>query len=167
MDVQQIAGEIRLDRGNLNAQNVVGPLKLTTHAMDVNVDGFSDGLELTVDKGDIDLKPSRIPLGRMVVHTRSGNIELALPQSATFALTASTDRGEIENEFGEALKQRTQGHGARLEGAIGSGPDLTLTTDRGSITVRKSSGEVTPVKEPGALKRSQQAKVAFAVLAAY
>jgi DUF4097 and DUF4098 domain-containing protein YvlB len=162
MDVQQIAGEIRLDRGNLNVQNVIGPLKLTTHAMDVNVDGFSDGLEMTVDKGDIDLKPARIPLGRMVVHTRSGNIELTLPQSATFALTASTDRGEIENEFGEALKQRTQGRGARLEGAIGSGPDLTLTTDRGSITVRKSSGEVTPVKEPGALKRSEHAQVAFA-----
>jgi hypothetical protein len=39
---------------------------------------------------------------------------------------------------------------------------LTLTTDRGSITVRKSSGEVTPVKEPGALKRSEHAQVAFA-----
>ena len=25
MDVQQIAGEIRLDRGSLNVQNVVGP----------------------------------------------------------------------------------------------------------------------------------------------
>jgi DUF4097 and DUF4098 domain-containing protein YvlB len=167
MDVQQIAGEIRLERGNLNVQNVIGPLKLTTHAMDVNVDGFSDALELTVDKGDIDLKPARTPLGRMVVHTRSGNIGLALPQSATFALTAITDRGEVENEFGEALKQRTQGRGARLEGAIGSGPDLTLSTDRGSITVRKSGGEVTPVKEPDALKRSQQAQADFAVLAAH
>ncbi|MFL6350398.1 MAG: DUF4097 family beta strand repeat-containing protein [Bryobacteraceae bacterium] len=162
MDVQQIAGEVRLDRGSLNVQNVVGPLRLTTHAKDVNVDGFSDGLELTVDKGDIDLKPSRIPLGRMVVHTRSGNIGLALPPSAAFALTASTDRGEIENEFGEALKQRTQGRGARLEGAIGSGPDLTLTTDRGTITVRKSSRDATPVKQPDALNHGQEAQIAFA-----
>lgn len=162
LDVQQIAGEIRLDRGSLNVQNVVGPLKLTTHATDVNVDGFSDGLELTVDKGDIDLKPARMPLGKMVVHTRSGNIELTLPQSAAFALTASTDHGDIENEFGEALKQRTQGRGARLEGAIGSGPDLVITTDRGSITVRKSSGGATPVKQPDALKHSRQAQVVFA-----
>lgn len=162
MDVQQIAGEIRLDRGNLNVQNVVGPLRLTTHATDVSVDGFSDGLELTVDKGDIELKPARLPLGKMVVHTRSGNIELALPQSATFALTASTDHGEIENEFGEALKQRTQGRGARLEGAIGAGPDLNLTTDRGSITVRKSSADVVPAKEAGAQNHTQQARTAFA-----
>ncbi|MGI8960291.1 MAG: DUF4097 family beta strand repeat-containing protein [Bryobacteraceae bacterium] len=165
MDVQQIAGEMRLDRGSLNVQNVVGPLKLTTHATDVSVDGFNDGLDLTVDKGDIDLKPARIPLGRMMVHTRSGNIELALPQSATFSLTASTDRGEIENEFGEALKQRTQGRGARLEGAIGTGPNLSLTTDRGSITVRKSNGEATPVKKPGDQKHSQQAQVAFGSIA--
>jgi len=153
MDVQQIPGEIRLDRGNVSVQNVIGPLKLTTHATDVNVDGFSNGLEVRVDKGDIDLKPGRLPLGKMVVHTRSGNIELALPQSATFALTASTDRGEIENEFGEALKQRTQGRGARLEGAIGAGPDLTLTTDIGSITVRKSSADVMPAKEAAAQNR--------------
>jgi DUF4097 and DUF4098 domain-containing protein YvlB len=166
MDVQQIAGEIRMDRGSLNVQNVVGPLKLTTHATDVNVDGFSDGLELTVDKGDIDLKPARLPLGKMVVHTRSGNIELALPQSATFALTASTDRGEIENEFGEALKQRTQGRGARLEGAIGAGPDLTISTDHGSITVRKSSGDVTPAKEAGSEAGTQQAQLAFVSTAA-
>jgi DUF4097 and DUF4098 domain-containing protein YvlB len=153
MDVQQIPGEIRLDRGNVSVQNVIGPLKLTTHATDVSVDGFSNGLEVRVDKGDIDLKPGRLPLGKMVVHTRSGNIELALPQSAAFALTASTDRGEIENEFGEALKQRTQGRGARLEGAIGAGPDLTLSTDMGSITVRKSSADVMPTKEAGAQNR--------------
>ncbi len=160
--VEQIPGELRVDRGSLSAQNVIGPVKLTTHATDVSLDGFTDGLELTVDKGDIDLRPARTPLGKMMVHTRSGNIELALPESAAFALTASTDSGEIQNDFGEALKERTQGRGARLEGAIGTGPDLTLTTDRGTITVRKSGGEVIPPKQPAAQKPSQQARVAFA-----
>ncbi len=138
---QQVPGEIRLERGNLNVQNVVGPLRLTTRATDVSLDGFSNGLELTVDKGDIDLRPGRVPLGKIVVHTRSGNIELALPQTASFALSASTDHGEIDNEFGEALKQRTEGRGARLEGSVGTGPDVNLTTDRGSITVRKATAE--------------------------
>ncbi|MBV9081683.1 MAG: DUF4097 family beta strand repeat protein, partial [Acidobacteriaceae bacterium] len=141
LEVEQAPGEIRLDRGSLNVQNVVGPVKLTTRSTDVTLDGFSNGLELAIDKGDIDLRPARLPLGKMRVHTRSGNIELALPQAATFALTASTDHGEIDNEFGEALKERSQGRGARLEGSVGSGPDLNLVTDRGSITVRKMSEE--------------------------
>ena len=159
MDLQQVPGEIRFDRGSLNAQDVTGPVKLTTHATDVSLDGFSDGLELTVDKGDIDLRPARVPLGKMMVHTRSGNIELALPESAGFALTATTDHGQIENEFGETLKERTQGAGSRLEGTIGTGPELNLTTDRGSITVRKSSGETAPARQPAAQTRTRQAAV--------
>lgn len=146
LDVQQVLGEIRLDRGSLTVQNVVGPMKLTTRSTDVTVDGLSNGLEMMVDKGDIDLRPARLPLAKMAVHTRSGNIELALPDSASFALTASTDHGEIDNEFGEALKERTEGRGARLEGTVGNGPDLKLVTDRGSITVRKSSGEASTGK---------------------
>ncbi|MBV9613503.1 MAG: DUF4097 family beta strand repeat protein [Acidobacteriaceae bacterium] len=141
LDAQQVPGEIRLDRGNLNVQNVIGPLHLTTRSTDVTLDGFSNGVEMSVDKGDINLRPGRLPLAKIVVHTRSGNIELALPQAATFALTASTDHGEIENEFGEALKERSEGPGARLEGNVGSGPDVNLSTGRGSITVRKAPAD--------------------------
>jgi len=141
LDVQQVSGEIRLSPGSLDAENVAGPVKLVTRATDVTFGGFSNALDLVVDKGDIDLKPGRLPLANMIIHTHSGNIELALPQAAGFAITASTQHGEIENEFGEALKARTEGHGARLEGSVGTGPELNLATDRGSITVRKSSVE--------------------------
>ena len=152
LDAQQVPGEIRLERGSVNLQNVVGPVRLATRATDVSLDGFSNAVELTVDKGDIDLRPGRLPLGKIVVHTRSGNIELAVPQSASFALNASTDHGEIDNEFGDALKEREEGRGARLEGNIGNGPQVNLTTDRGSITVRKASGE------PGTTKASELRK---------
>ncbi|MBV9302254.1 MAG: DUF4097 family beta strand repeat protein [Acidobacteriaceae bacterium] len=159
IDAEQVPGEIRLDRGSLNAQNLIGPVKVNAHATDITLDGFNNGLELTADKSDIELRPARLPLAKMMVHTRSGNIEVALPETATFALTASTDHGEIENEFGEALKQHAQGPGARLEGAIGTGPELTLTTDRGSITVRKSSGEEPEAKESDVANRGEQVRL--------
>lgn len=141
LNVERVPGQIQLERGSLNVQNVVGPVRLTTRATDVSLDGFSNGLDLTVDKGDVDLRPGPAPLGKITVHTRSGDIELALPQSAQFAITASTDHGQIDNEFGEPLKEHTEGSGARLEGNIGAGPDLNLTTDRGTITVRKATAE--------------------------
>ncbi len=162
LEVEQAPGEIRLDRGSLTVQNVVGPVKLTTRSTDVTLDGFTNGLELSIDKGDVDLKPGRLPLGKMAVHTRSGNIELALPQTATFALTASTNHGEIDNEFGDALKERAEGRGARLEGAVGSGPDLNLVTDRGSITVRKVSGEATPSRAARIRKDADKVQLAEA-----
>ncbi len=144
LSVQSVPGEIRLDRGSLNAENIVGPVKLTAHSTDVTIDGWQNGLDLAVDRGDIDLRPGRLPLSSMVVHTRSGNIELAIPETAKFQLTASTDHGDIDNEFGDTLKEQTSGSSAKLEGSIGSGPELNLTTQRGSITLRKASPEKTP-----------------------
>jgi DUF4097 and DUF4098 domain-containing protein YvlB len=141
LDAQQVLGEIRFDRGSLTGQNVIGPVKLITHSTDVTLDGFTAGLELTVDRGDIDLRPQGVPLGKIAVHNRSGNIELALPEAARFALNASTDHGDIDNQFGGDLKESSEGHGAKLEGTVGAGPDVSLVTQHGSITVRKSSGE--------------------------
>jgi hypothetical protein len=75
------------------------------------------------------------------VHARSGNIELAVPAAAHFALNANTENGEIDNQFGDGLKETADGRGARLEGSIGSGPDVNLVTQHGSITVRKAKNE--------------------------
>ena len=139
--VERIPGEVRLDRGSLNMQNVIGPVQVTAHSTDVTLEDFSNALDVSVDRGDIDLKPGRIPLARMNVHAGSGNIELSLPQTANFALSAITGHGQVENEYGDTLKEQSSGHGARLEGSVGNGPDVNLTTGRGSITLRKS-GEV-------------------------
>ncbi len=142
-NVQGVPGEIRIDRGSVSMQNVLGPTRLTTRVNDVNLSNFTDGLELSVDKGDVELNPGRVPLGRMIVHARSGNIELAIPQSAAFAMSAITDHGEVSNDFGDALKMSSEGRGARLSGTVGSGPEVRLATERGTITIRKASGSAT------------------------
>lgn len=141
-NVQQVPGEIRLERGSVSMENVVGPIRLSTRTTDVTLDNFTEGLDLSADKGDIELRPGRLPLGRMNIHTGSGNIELTLPQRAGFAMKASTERGEIENEFGGGLQERADGRGAKLEGSVGDGPDVSLVTNRGRISVRKTTGEV-------------------------
>jgi hypothetical protein len=144
LDVQRAPGEIRIDRGTLSAQNVVGPVKLSTDATDVALREFSEGLELSVDRGDVSLRPLQLPLSKMNIHTRSGNIDLSLPPSSTFTIAANAERGDIENDFGGALTLRNVGRGAHLQGNIGNGPDIHLTTDRGTITVRKSDGSDGP-----------------------
>ncbi len=139
LQVDRIPGEIRLDRGSLTIQNAVGPLRVNAHSTDVSLEGASDAIEISVDRGDLDLKPAKLPLGKITAHTGSGNIDLALPLAASFALTATTDSGQVENDFGDNLKEQTSGRGARLEGSAGSGPAVDLVTGRGTITVRKAS----------------------------
>jgi DUF4097 and DUF4098 domain-containing protein YvlB len=137
LQIASVPGEIRLDRGSLNVQDATGPLRLNTHSTDVSLENVSNVVEISVDRGDIDLKPGRLPLGKIAAHTHAGNIDFAMPADATFALNASTDSGQVENDFGDALKEQTSGRGARLEGAIGGGANVELTTNRGNITVRK------------------------------
>lgn len=141
LDARQVNGYVRLDRGSFDAKDLIGPIKLTTHAADVTLAGFTEALDLDVDRGDIELRPDHSALGRIAAHARSGNIELALPPAAHFALNAGTENGEIDNQFGESLKESSSGRGAHLEGSVGNGPDVSLVTQHGSITVRKATGE--------------------------
>jgi hypothetical protein len=90
-----------------------------------------------------------VPIGHIAVHARSGNIEIALPASARFALNAATGNGDIDNEFGDGLRARSEGRGAKLDGSVGDGPDVSLITQHGNITVRKSRGDLNLPKESG------------------
>ena len=111
-------------------------------------------------------RPQSLPLGRIAVHARSGNIEMALPVAAKFALNAATGNGEIHNQFGDGLTERSEGRGAKLDGSVGDGPDVSLITQHGNITVRKSSGDSNALKESGSEPAGLKRQKSIAGLAA-
>jgi len=140
---EKLPGEIRISRGEYNGHGIVGPIRFKAHSSDVQLSDFTQSLELTLDRGDIDLKPGK-NLPKMDVRTRSGDITLALPTGVKFDLRASTNRGDAENEYGDPLHQQESGRGNIIQGSTGGGPQLHLETDRGSVTVRKAAaGETT------------------------
>ena len=139
---EKLPGEARIGTGEFTANGINGPIVLNGRSRDVRMSGFTQSLDLTLDRGDIELKPGKI-VPNMKVHTRSGDIELALPSGATFDLNASTSRGEVNNEYGEVLRVSSSGRGAAISGTAGTGPQLRLSTDRGSVTIRKSTSEDT------------------------
>ncbi len=142
LDLEKLPGQVRITRGDLTGNNIVGPIRLSGHSSDVQLSDFTQSLDLTLDRGDLDLKPGQ-NLPRMDVHTRSGDIDLALPPGAKFDLRATTEHGEADNEYGDPLHEETSGRGATIAGSAGGGPELRLDTGRGSITVRKASAEDT------------------------
>jgi DUF4097 and DUF4098 domain-containing protein YvlB len=137
----KIPGQFRLTLSDLNASNLIGPVRVSSRSKDIQITGFTQSLDLQVDRGDVELRPSS-PLPPMTVHTRSGDIDLLIPIRSALDLTASTDRGDITNDFSDALTESQQGnHGQILRGTIGQpgeAPRVSLTTVRGSITVRKA-----------------------------
>jgi hypothetical protein len=98
----------------------------------------SNALELDLDHGDVEVIQTKIPIPRLELRTRRGDISLTLPENASFELDGQTRQGEINNALGDAVKVDQEGHGGTIKGKIGNGPQIRLNTERGSLTVRKN-----------------------------
>jgi hypothetical protein len=150
--------------GDFTASNLIGPVRLSTRSRDIQISDFTNSLEITVEgRGDIELRPGSVPLARTDVHTRSGDIELSLPPSAKFDLTASTERGDVTNDFGDPLKLEHHGPGATLRGSSG-GPTMSVRTERGQVTVRRASADDKPLEPRGELPKSSKTPLPPAAL---
>jgi hypothetical protein len=137
----KVAGKLEMSRGHLTGDDITGPVYLHSRAKDVVLSGFTDALELQIEKGDVELRPGKLPVGKMDVRIRGGDVDLALPRDAKFELNASTERGEIDNRLGSSFRQDHSGKGGRLTGSTGAGPLISLRTDRGRIAVRTATAD--------------------------
>ncbi len=139
---ERVPGQVRMTLSDINGNDVVGPIRIHARSRDVQLANFTQNVEISLDRGDVDLRPGVAPLGKFDVHTRSGDIEFSIPEKAKLELSASTERGEISNDFGgNAFSADNSGRGASLKGAVGGdGPKVVLYTNRGGITIRKSTG---------------------------
>ncbi|MGA2183093.1 MAG: DUF4097 family beta strand repeat-containing protein [Bryobacteraceae bacterium] len=142
-EAAKIPGQVRLSGSDLTGNTVVGPIRVSAQARDIQLTDFSQGLDLDVDRGDVELRPAKSGVPKMEVRVRSGDVDLALPPQAKFDLKASTDRGELRNEFGAPLEvhQTEGGNGGSIAGMVGNGPVVHITTDRGTVTVRKAGAD--------------------------
>jgi len=141
LQVESLPGQISMDLAELTGNNLVGPVHLTTKSKDVKIQDFTNSLELETERGDIELQPQHVPLAKIDARSRSGQISLVLPDKAAFQLVATTDHGEAVNDFGAPIQKETDGRASSLKGAVGQGPTIHLTTDRGTVSVRKEGSD--------------------------
>jgi DUF4097 and DUF4098 domain-containing protein YvlB len=135
--VEQVPGSITMDLGDLKMDNVIGPVKFRTGTRDIEASDITNSLELNVDRGDIQVSASKLPLPKMDLHTRNGDLTLTVPEKAGFDLDGKTGSGEVANGFGSPLETRNDGHAATVKGKVGNGPQLVVVTDRGTLSIKK------------------------------
>jgi DUF4097 and DUF4098 domain-containing protein YvlB len=145
LSFEKLPGSVRFALGDFTGSGIVGPTILTSRNKDIQIGDFTNSLELSIQRGDIELRPGRVPLSRIDATTRSGDIELAIPQNAKFDLNASTSRGDVTNDFGAPLRTDSESRGSSIRGAVPGGPSITLHTERGQVSVRKASADDKPM----------------------
>ena len=52
-------------------------------------------------------------------------------------LVASTEKGEVRNDYGGSVKMDTEGRTQTMRSSVGGGPSVQVSTARGTVTVRK------------------------------
>ncbi len=136
---EQIPGSVTLDLRDMKLDNVVGPVRFESQVRDIQANDVTNSLELSLDRGDVQVTQTKTPLPKMDIHLRlNGDITLTVPEKAEFELEGRTEQGEVDNDFGSPLANHSDGHSATIAGRVGNGPLITLTTKRGKLSIRRN-----------------------------
>jgi DUF4097 and DUF4098 domain-containing protein YvlB len=151
MEFSRIDGDLDLDSDDLHAEQVTGPVRLTTRSKQIRLTDVSGDVRVQNDNGGIEI--SMRSLGNVQIDSRNGDVQLSVPDKAGFHLDARTHDGEIQSDF-SGLKIDNGDHDATASGSIGNGAShIVINNEHDGIEIRKASNreedaEPTPPAPP-------------------
>jgi DUF4097 and DUF4098 domain-containing protein YvlB len=139
MSVESVPGDLDIDRDSVRGNGVVGPGRIVTTSKEIHLENVTGDLQVETTNGDIEVQAaSKLPVGRMTISGRHGDITLTLPPNAGFQLDATTRKGDISSDW-EALKVESSGGSSTAKGTVGNGVSkLQINSDTGDIRISKS-----------------------------
>jgi DUF4097 and DUF4098 domain-containing protein YvlB len=158
LEFSRLDGELNLDSDDLHADQITGPVRLSTRSKEIRMEDVSGDLRLQDEHGGIEV--SMRTLGNVQIDSRNGDIHLSVPDKAGFHVDARTRDGEIQSDFPE-LKIDNGEHEAKASGTVGNGAShIVLNNEHDAIEIRKASAKAalappatpaTPAKPPRSL----------------
>jgi Putative adhesin/Domain of unknown function (DUF5668) len=165
MEFSRIDGDLDLDSDDLHADQITGPLHLTTRSKQIRLEDVSGDVRLQNENGGVEI--SMRSLGNVQIDNRSGDIHLSVPDKAGFRVDARARDGEIQSDFAE-LKIENNDREAKASGSVGNATShIVLNNEHDGIEIRRASSRanlvppvppVPPVK-PGRSLPPPKAKV--------
>lgn len=142
LEFSRIDGELDLDSDDLHADQITGPLHLTTRSKQIRLTDVSGDVRLQNNNGGIEL--AMRSLGNVQIDSRNGDVQLSVPDKAGFRVDARTRDGEIQSDFGD-LKIENGDRQASASGQVGNGAShIVITNEHDGIEIRKASAMNVP-----------------------
>ncbi len=149
MDVPKLDGDLTLDSDDLTANQLSGPVQITTRSKDIELSQVAGDLQIKDRDGDVNVTTA-IPLGNLSIQNQTGDLIVTVPENASFSVTASTTQdSDLETDF--PLQQTTSGDKKQFQGTVGKGGvNLDLSTTHGDLKLRKGGPGIAlpPVPAP-------------------
>jgi hypothetical protein len=130
--------EIKDYKSDIMVSDLKSDLKLHTYKGTVKVANLDGAARVDTYKGDVRVEFARFSRASRF-DTHKGEINVSLPKESRFELDADSGRrGDIESDFAMTTRAR-RSREPRASGAVnGGGPELRLTTYKGTLRVRSS-----------------------------
>jgi len=137
LDFSRLDGDLDLDSGDLQASDVVGPVRLSTRSKDIRLTGVSGDIRLEDENGSVELRINKI--GSLQLQNRKGDIQVYVPDKAGFQADVRARNGEIETDF-DQLKIDNGDEQSTATGTVGGGgPRMVINNEHGTVEIRKAS----------------------------
>ncbi len=155
MELSRVGGSLDLDSDDLHAEDITGPLHLTTRSKNIRLESVSGDVRLQDDNGTVELDMKT--LGNVQVDNRNGDVQISVPDKAGFRLDARTRGGEIQSDFPD-LKVNNDEHEAKASGSVGNGAShIVINNEHEGIEIRKASATPPAPPAPPAVGKSGKA----------
>jgi DUF4097 and DUF4098 domain-containing protein YvlB len=165
LELSRLDGDLDLDSDDLHADQITGPVHLTTRSKQIRLEEVSGDVRLQNENGGVDV--SMRSLGNVQIDSRNGDINLTVPDKAGFHLDARTHDGEVQSDFPELKIENTDREG-KATGSVGNAAShIVLNNEHDGIEIRKSSSKASatppvppaPPAKPGRSLPPPKAKV--------
>jgi hypothetical protein len=154
MEFSRIDGSLNLDSDELHAEQITGPLHLTTRSKNIRLDEVAGDVRLQDDNGAIEVGMRTV--GNVQIDNKNGSLQLTLPDRAGFRVDAHTRDGEVQSDFPELKVDNNEREG-RASGSVGNGgAHIVLNNEHDGIEIRKASAQ--PPRPPVPPSVSKPAK---------
>jgi DUF4097 and DUF4098 domain-containing protein YvlB len=136
MQLARLDGDLNMASEDLRATNVTGPMKVSTRSKNIHLDDFSGDLRLENSNGPVEVHSNK--LGIIEIRNRTGDVQLVVPEKASFQVDFNTRNGEISSDF-SGIKVSSQHDDSSASGNVGSGgPKVQINNEHGNIEIRKA-----------------------------
>ncbi len=138
MAIASVPGNIEISGDALSGNQLNGPSRLTTRSKDIHLEDVTGDLQVENANGDIEIHAAnKLPVGKMTLSGKHGDITLTLPANAGFQIEATTRKGDITSDF-SAIKINENKGTSEASGTVGNGASkLQITADTGDIRISK------------------------------
>jgi DUF4097 and DUF4098 domain-containing protein YvlB len=142
MEFSKIDGDLSLDSDDLHAEEIAGPLHLTTRSKNIRLEDVSGDVRLQDDNGGVDVEMRS--MGNVQIDNREGDVHLGIPEKSGFRLEARTRDGEIQSDFSELKVDNSDDKGS-ASGSVGNpSAHVVINNEHGGIEIRRAAARGGP-----------------------